>query len=249
MFEHPRLGRALGHALADDGERALMRRSQRLGYDIRTVDRAMIAWTPHGWMALGLGSFDGAQIIERLWDRMLTPRRRGAIGPRALRAEGMIAEVPVAVAIEQACGVAAYAEIDTRRCDRAIATPSTALGEDPSVWLEWHTHDVPDALVEGDALIHRMHDLRLTARTHVEGLALHLTLEGEAPADGPQRLRRAAEAFAASELGDLIGANDWLAGDRATIEGDSHEIRVSLVIPFRGLDALAEVVRGRMGGL
>jgi len=44
MFDHPRLGRALARAFDDAGERALITRSRRWGYDLRTVDRALVAW-------------------------------------------------------------------------------------------------------------------------------------------------------------------------------------------------------------
>jgi K+-sensing histidine kinase KdpD len=66
LFEHPRLGRLLARAFDDAGDQALFDRARRVGYDLRTVDRAAIAWSARTTWSAGVGAFDTRRIEAML---------------------------------------------------------------------------------------------------------------------------------------------------------------------------------------
>ncbi len=247
MFEHPRLGPALDRASDDASERALVTRSRRLGYDLRAVDLAMLAWMPDGELAVGLGAFDAARMVDLLWERLLPPRRRGASGPAVTRMEGVLQGEAVALAVQAVCGVAAWATGDTRRVDRAVLPGRP--GNDPNEMLVWHAREIPDAVLRptDGSLLRVMHDIEVRADATGDGVTVAVTLEGDVPTDGEARIRTAVGVLAESPLGAAVGAGDWLARERVTVTRDEHHLGVRVVIPWRGVDALADVLRGSVG--
>ena len=146
------------------------------------------------------------------------------------------------------CGVAALAEGDTRPVDRVLL-PGRAEPEDPSALLVWHARGMPDAVRRpmGDALVRRMHDLELTVAVHAQGLGVELVLLGDAPEDGCARLRHALDALVAGPLGEAVGAADWLREERVILVRRTDALVLRTEVPWRAVDALAEVLRGDVG--
>lgn len=246
IFDHPRLGAALSRSYDDAGERALLDRAARVGYDVRTVERALVAQTRAGELAVGLGSFDAARIVALLWERLLPPRRRGDGARGVTRVEGVLGRAPVAVAVDAACGAAAWAEGDTRLVDRVIVARASSL-DDPDAVLVAHAElgDARERELLG-ALSARASSVDATASLVDAGLALDLTLHGAfTPADLPG-LRARVAVVARSELLRAIGADAWAReGAVRTAAGDAS-LSLRVTIPWAALDALADVLRGRI---
>lgn len=252
MFDHPRLGRALARAFDDAGERALITRSRRWGYDLRTVDRALVAWEADATVTFGLSSFDTRRMVDLLWERLLPPRRRGEAGVGVTRVEGVLERDPVALAVHAACGLVAYAEVDTRKVDRVVLAPDTdasVTAGDPDAMLVWHQRGVPDAMRRAttEALFDRVADTEVTLDASDAGLRVRVRLEGEIPADSAARLRRALDVLITSPLGASCAADTWLDASHVTIAAREDAIEVSGEAPWGALDALSDVLRGRVG--
>lgn len=247
IFDHPRLGRALARSWDDAGERALIARAARVGYDVRTVERALFVETREGELAVGVGSFDAARIVERLWERLLPPRRRGDGARGVTRVEGVLGRAAVSVAVDAACGAAAWAEGDTRLVDRVITAHAPPSEADPSSVLTLHT-ELDDARARAllGALSARASSADLDGTITDAGLALSLTLRGAyTPADLPA-LRARVEAIARSDLFAALGAGAWARGDAVRTTADEGALGVQLTAPWSALDALADVLRGRV---
>jgi hypothetical protein len=247
IYDHPQLGPIVTRTFDAASERALLRRAERTGYDVRTLDRAAIAWTPEGVLYLGAGPLDGVRIGARLWERLLSPRRRTADRASNERMEGTLGYTFVAALVRSSCGVAAYAEgRATSVVDRIMAPRE---GRDPDELLVWHTRRVPSgvARVADDALARHVRELEVRVHDQPDGVRVVLRLEGPLPADAGARLRQATAALVDSPLGDLAGAVQWLTPQRLDLRQDAHELVASVIIPWRALSSLAEGLRGEVG--
>lgn len=248
LFEHPRLGAILDRAVDSAGERALIHRAGRTGYDVRTLDRVVIGWTDRGTVYLGAGSLDGRHIVSRLWDRLLSPRRRVRDRAGNERIEGVLGDTFVSALLRPACGVAAYAEGEASAAvDRIMVAQS---GRDPEALVVWHTRRVPESLAQGGgrALVHSVRELEVRVSPSMDGVRVTLSLEGPLPADAAVRLRRVVAAVVDSPLGELIGATQWLIPERLEVQERSGMLMAAVAVPWRALMGLAEVLRGEVGG-
>ena len=142
FYAHPELGSILGRTVDAAGERALVEFAQRNGYDIRALDRAAVAWTPHGVVYVGAGSFDSVRVASLLWDRLLEPRRQGHDPQGSLRAEGTLGRSTVSLLIAPACGIAAFAEGDDTRAVDRILTAGPTDPDGPEL-LAWRARQIP----------------------------------------------------------------------------------------------------------
>lgn len=263
IFQHPRLGPALARAIDDAGDQALFARARRHGYDLRTLPRAALAWRDHATFAVGLGSLDTARITALLWDRLLTPRDRHDLGDGAAHMTGRLGTTRVGLAVHGRCGVAAWSEGDARWALRALpvgrtetegAAPDT---DDPSSLLHWEQTGVPEVLSDearaDAALSQTVRRFVLDVQATPSGLALTLRLQGPLPDDAAARVETALARFRQSDLGGAIGADVWLAGahrPRVEVDTESTTTRVLTLaasVPWSGVEALADVMRGRVG--
>ncbi|MBI5517232.1 MAG: hypothetical protein HY909_25860 [Deltaproteobacteria bacterium] len=243
LFEHPRLGRALARAFDDATEEALLERARRVGYDLRTLDRALLAWGPRGTVAVALGAFDGRRITDLLWERLLTPRARGAERGGVERMEGTLVDTVVAVAVHASCGVAAWAEGDTRLVDRVLLPPESPR-EDPSAWVLWRTRELPPRAPVPRAVFDHVRWVTVRASPTNDGVRVSLHLDGALPEDTPARLRATLRAVQGSPLGESVGAPEWLHPDAVPITPEPHGVALTVDLPWRAVDALAEALRG-----
>jgi hypothetical protein len=249
IYDHPRLGPLVARTFDDAGERALIRRAERTGYDVRTLDRAAIAWTPRGAVYLAAGPLDGHHIAELLWDQLLPPRQRGTDRGGNQRLEGTLARAFVALLVAPACGVAAFAEGEgeTAAVDRVFARRADV--RDPGALLVWHTAQVPTefdrATRSALARFVRAVDVRVDARN--DGVAVELDLEGPLPDDVAERVRGALLAVIDSPLGELANAAEWLAPDRVAMRRAGRTFSLAALVPWRHLAALADALRGEVG--
>ncbi len=249
IFEHPRLGRILARAFDDAADEALFSRARRVGYDVRTVDRAALAWTPSSTWSAGLGSFDTRRIEQLLWDRLLPPRARMDENGVAVT-EGALNLTPVSLTVWNACGYVSFAEGPAGSRMNALALhPRADAPDDDDALARWHSALVPAELRARApaALLEGVHDVEVDARLHADGLDVSLRLEGALPADGSDRVRRALDVFIESPLGGSIGAVRWASHDAATIRQEGDSITVRARVPWVSLDAMADVLRGRVG--
>jgi hypothetical protein len=248
IYNHQRLGPLVARTFDAASERALIERSLRTGYDVRTLDRAAIAWTGSGTVYLASGALDTARVTATLWQRLLSPRRRARDeATSAERVEGALAHDPVALLVVPLCGAAAYAEgRDVRLVDR-IAQPND--DRDPDDLLVWHSSQVPAQLarIAPAALAASVRELDLRMHASTDGLVVTLRLEGPLPADADARIRRALHAVIDSPIGDLSGASQWLDADGTPIERAPTSLTASVTIPWRALAALADALRGEVG--
>jgi hypothetical protein len=247
IFDHPRLGVALARSWDDAAEQALIARAARVGYDVRTVERALVAETRTGELAVGLGSFDAARIVARLWERLLPPRRRvdGARG--VARIEGMLGRTEVAVAVDAACGAAAWAEGETRLVDGVIAPPTTALDDDAEAVIVGRTElDDPRAREALGPIATRTTALDLRGVLADGGLALTLHLRGTFSPEDLVALRERVTRVAQSALLRAVGADAWTAGDAVALSLDDGALALRVTVPWAALDALGDVLRGRV---
>jgi hypothetical protein len=250
IFANPRMA-ALVRAYVDDaGERAMMLRAERYGYDARTLDRAAIAWTVRGsTLFVGAGSFDGRVIAERLYDRLVGPRQRTTDPTRDARVTGELGAGPVALLVRPACSVVAYVEgregalVDRVR-SRALAS---ATDPEPAVW--WRTVRTldPGVVPQGAALMTHVRAVEVRAEPQERGLEVEVLLEGSLPEDAEPTLRRVARELAETPLGELSGAVQWSSPQRLTVRRDeSRGVRLSTVVPWGALEALASALAGRI---
>ncbi len=259
ILAHPRLGPALGRAFDDAGDQALFERARRVGYDVRTVERAMVAWRGPTTVAAGLGAFDTRRIDALLWDRLLTPRERTEEGG-VLRAWGVLGRSPAALGVWNACSFVAFAEgpgpAPLRELDRLLrprapdARPSpTSAGTDPDALALWHGDAAPAPMRDRapEALLEGVRDVELAASLDERGVRVTLRLAGALPADAEARVRRAVAALAEEPVGHAVGAAQWLRDDRVAVTVNADGLAAEALVPWAALDALADVLRGRVG--
>ncbi|MBL8601518.1 MAG: hypothetical protein JNK72_06305 [Myxococcales bacterium] len=256
LFAHPRLGRIVAQTFDDAAEDALFTRARVTGVDVRLLERALWAETAGQTLWLGAGALDGRRIAELMWERLLPPRRRDDLGPSALRFEGSLAGRAVGLAIQGQCGLAAWAEGAPRSVDAVLPTAlhDDERAPDPEVLLRWRVRGLPRETAEtgSDALQWRVQWFTLDAQVEARGVALTLRLEGPLPDDTAARLTRAVARFAESTLGGAIGADVWASGAQApSVEGPVGEGRARalvarVTVPWSGLEALGDVLRGRV---
>lgn len=198
---------------------------------MRTVERALVAQTREGELAVGLGSFDAARVVARLWERLLPPRGRGEGARGVARVEGMLGHARVAVAVDAACGAAAWAEGDTRLVDRILAARAPAPGDDSPAVLLAHA-EVGDARSREllGALASRTTSVDVEGAIADAGLALDLTLRG---AFAPQTLglRARVALITRSELLRAMGADAWARGDAVTTRAGDASLSLRLTLP------------------
>ncbi|MEZ4394171.1 MAG: hypothetical protein R3A48_24115 [Polyangiales bacterium] len=249
IFSHPRLGASLIHSVDHLAERALVERAGRVGYDVRAVERGLYAITPGGELAVGLGAFDAARIIELLWERLLPPRRRVEGRRGVTRVEGRLGRAEVTAAVDASCGVAAWSEGDARLVDRALAGSHHRVEGDD---------DTPDELVRGQITRDDRHASEalgpLTTRTRRvevvaslvdDGVALRITLRGELSSADEGALRARVRLATQSPLLRAIGATTWAADHRVEVHARDQALDLSLQVPWAGFEALSELLRGR----
>lgn len=234
---------------ADD---ALFQRARDVGYDVRLLDEAVVAWRGVARVSAGRAPLDARRVVEQLWERLLPPRERIDENVAATRLVGVLGDTPVALAVDGRCGLAVFAERDPALLDamlHAAQTPDEAPSEE---LLRWESHGAPDVLRDARGAVARgvfdvvtQTSLRVRLRDP-DGLAVTVTLRGAMPADAATRMRRALDAVIDDTLGEAIGAAEWMAPDRVRIEATRDEVTVSLTVPWRGVEALARVVRGEV---
>lgn len=248
LFEHPRLGRALARAFDDAGDQALFDRARRVGYDVRTVDRAVIAWSARTTWSAAVGTFDTRRIEAMLWERLLPPRGR-ADREGVILVEGALGREPVSLAVWNACAFVAYGEGPTGARANELALRGREGPGDDDAMVRWHGTTIPVAVQAQapETLLEGVHDVELTADVVERGAAVTLRVEGALPADASARVQRALAVFRESPLGESIGARRWASAERARVEvvGDALVLRAE--VPWVALDAMADVLRGRVG--
>jgi hypothetical protein len=249
IFTHPRLGAILARAFDDAGDQALFERARRVGYDVRTVERAMIAWRGPTTVAVGLGAFDTRRIEALLWDRLLPPRARQEMNG-VLRVWGVLGRTPTALAVWNACTLVAYAEgpdvVPMREVDRLLRPRD---GEDPDALVFWHGAGAPAVLRDRapTALLEAVYAVEIAALQEEHGVRVRLHLDGGLPGDAEARLRRALAALTEEPLGHAVGASQWLRDERVRVTVGEAWLSAEVVVPWGALDALADVLRGRVG--
>lgn len=223
-------------------------RAARLGYDLRAVERGLWALTPGGELALGLGGFDGARILDLLWERLLPPRRRSDGARGVARVEGRLGRAEVTAAVDGRCGLAAWSEGDTRLVDPALARDDDTLDDEPETRVlrgrltpgERHTGESLGPLASA------VRTVDITGDLAGHGLALTITLRGPLPHDVHPLLRVRVRRIAQSALLRAAGADAWCDDPRVRIADVEGGVAVALTIPWAAFDAIAEVLRGRL---
>lgn len=243
VFSDPRLGELVARSLDEAGETAFIRRAERDGFDVRTIERAVVVWTPRAVSYFAAGAFDAARVGDRLWERLLLPRQRRHDGPIE-RMEGLLGRSTVALLLDGGCRTAAYLEgTDTRTIDRLLVP--NAL-RDPDALLVWRARQVPEALAgQTDvAVVREVHELELHLDRAAAGLRVELRLTGAFDPSAVERVRGAVRALVGSPLGDLAGAIQWLDPSAAVASSRPNEIELRATIPWRAALAVAVALRG-----
>lgn len=237
------------HSVDHLAERALVERAEHVGYDIRAVERGLYAVTPQGELAVGLGSFDAARIVELLWERLLPPRRRVEGRRGVTRVEGRLGRAEVTAAVDASCGVAAWSEGDARLVDRALAGSERGATHDDAADNELVRGQISrDDRRTSEALgplTARTRRVEVVATLDDDGVALRVTLRGALSSADEGALRARVRLAAASPLLRAVGATTWAADDRVAVEAEDQALRLSLLVPWAGFEALAELLRGR----
>ncbi len=246
LFDHPQLGPLLSELTRDSGERALLAEAERVGVDVRTIDRALQVERGGASVSLAAGSFDARRVVDLHWERMLPPQHRGDGALGVARIEGMLGGHPVALAADAACGLLARAERDPRLVDRLLDDRRMGGAPDPPELIRWHLEGAP-AEVEGPesaALTASLRWTELRADPSADGLQVTVVLAGPLPANTPARMTRLLTAMAASPIGAAVGADDWMRPTDSAWSHEGEEWRGAFVIPWRGLRALVSLARG-----
>lgn len=254
LFEHPRLGRLLARAFDDAGDQALFDRARRVGYDVRTVDEAVVAWSARTTWSAGVGVFDTRRIEATLWERLLPPRGRDE-HRGVIRVEGTLGREPVSLALWRECALVAYGEGPTSA--RANEQAMRVAGDGGAVLssvrdealVRWHDTTIPAALDDRapTALLEGVRDVEVSAEATARGLAVTVTLEGRLPQEADAMARRALDAFEESPLGESVGAPRWAVASNVTISANDSAMTLRAEVPWTALDAMADVLRGRVG--
>lgn len=250
LFDHPQLGPLLSQLSRDAGERALLAEAERVGVDLRTIDRALQVERGGASVSLAAGPFDARRIIDLHWDRMLPPQRRGEAGPGIARIEGMLGGQAVALATDAACGLLARSERDPRLVDRLIDDRRMRPQPDPPELIRWHLEGAPAEVESPDsaALTASLRWTELRADAADDGLRVTVVLAGALPRNTPARMTRLLTTMAASPMGLAVGADDWMrpTDEAWSLEGDQW--RGAFLIPWRGLRALVSLATGAVEG-
>ncbi|MEZ4407876.1 MAG: hypothetical protein R3A52_15590 [Polyangiales bacterium] len=222
IFEHPRLGPLASRSFDDRGELALLGRADRVGFDLRTVDRALLAWKGEDFVAIGMSPFDTRRVADLLWERLLPPRRRADPGRGLSRVEGSLGGRPVAAAFDASCGLAAFAEGDPSDVDRVLSTGSrdARAPGDPTALLRWRARGVPDALraSAGGALAARVRALNVDVDATGEELTASLWLVGALDEGDVARVRAAVRRPSPPRAtGRAVGAGAWASRERVGV--------------------------------
>lgn len=246
MLTHPQLGPLLARTLDAAGEQALVQRAERTGCDVRTLERAAVAWTPHGTVYLGSGPLDGARIASLLWERLLAPRRRTTDAQHDERVEGMLVRHAVGLGVRSACGLVGFEEHEDARVLDRLWRESTM--RDPSELLVWHTSQVPPDVVHGaPTLMQQVSQLDVAVALSADGggVDVRVRLEGAFDAAARGRVQAALTALVESPLGEVTGASTWLTPeDSQGMTASPTEIVRRVEVPWRALAALADALRG-----
>lgn len=252
-FSHARLGPIVQRAFDERADEALFQRARDVGYDVRQLDEAVVAWRGLARVSAGRAPLDARRMVERLWERLLPPRERIDENVAATRLVGVLGDAPVALTVDGRCGLAVFAERDPTMLDAMLhAIEATEVAESDEL-LRWESRGAPDALRGDDVGARGVFDavtqtsLRVRLRDP-DGLAVTLSLRGAMPADVASRLRAVIDALIDAPLGEAIGAAEWLATSRVRIAATRDDVAVSFTVPWRGVEALARVVRGEVRG-
>lgn len=246
LWQHPQLGPAVRQFLGDDGEVSLLRRAERLGYDVRTLERGAVAWTEQGAVYLAAGAFDAPRVSGLFWESLLAGRRRGSEPgrPWVSRVEGPRARTYVALRVDPRCGVAGYVENERPwLLDRAQAGNDAA---DPEPLLVYQAR-APFGASPGGAvgsLVGRLRVVQVTLRPRPAGLRVALRLEGDLGADPIPRVRSVLRALLDDPLGDLLAASQWLDPERVPMERGPGTLLAAVELPWERLEAIARALRG-----
>jgi hypothetical protein len=213
----------------------------------------MVAWRGPTTVAAGLGAFDTRRIEDLLWDRLLPPRERGETTVTR-RAWGLLGRTPTALGVWNACSFVAWSEgpegVPQREVDRLLSPPAAA-GEASSeeALARWHGAASPAALRgrAPEALLEGVRDVDLAAALADDGVRVTLRLGGAIPPDAERRTRRAIAALVDEPIGHAVGAAQWLRDERVSVAVEPGGLRLEAVAPWAALEALADVLRGRVG--
>lgn len=246
LFDHPQLGPLLSLLTRDAGERALLAEAERVGVDVRTIERVLQVERGEASVSLAAGAFDARRVVDLHWNRMLPPQRRGDAGRGIARIEGMLGGRSVALATDAACGLLARSERDPRLVDRLVEPQRTGVETDPPELIRWHLEGAPVEVEnpEAAALTASLRWTELRADPTEGGLRVTIVLAGALPTNTPSRMTRLLTAMAASPMGAAVGADDWVHPTDAAWSQQGDEWSGSFVIPWRGLRALVSLARG-----
>lgn len=248
IFAHPRLGPLVSRALGDRSELELMRRADQVGYDLRTVERALITWSHDNFIAIAISSFDLPTVVERLWNRLLPPRQRATPAEGVTTLRGSLANRSVTVAFEQHCGLVVYAENAPRALDRVLGVTAREgrAPADPRALLRWRALGVASGVRVGpDAgVLARVRAMNLDVDAVDNGLSAVLTLVGPLDETDLSRLRSVARALSQSTLGRLVGAEGWMSSERLVFVRTPTGVRVSALAPWAVVESMSDVFRG-----
>ena len=243
LFSDPQVGPILTHSFDDASEAALVRRAVRDGFDVRTLDRAVIAWSPRSTAYYVAGPLDAARVSDHLWERLLLPRHRTREDSFE-RVEGTIGHHLVGLLLDGTCATAAYVEgPDTRLLDRLILANTQ---RDPDALVSWHAQQLPDGVgTQVDtALIRQVREIDVNVGRVASGLTVNLQLTGAFAPESTERVRAALRAIVTAPIGDLSGAVQWLDPDHAVQNPQPDRIVVEVIVPWRAATALAAALRG-----
>lgn len=247
MFEDPTLGEIIRHALDSQSERVLLRRAERYGYELRTLDRVAIGWAPDGTtLFFAHGAIDANAIAERLYNELLHPRRHAIDRARNERVEGPLRQLPVALLARPSCALVAYAEGPTGALvDRALGTVRST--EHDSGALFWWTtrRQLRELPPTGAALLRYVQKIEVTGDLAESGVAVRVNFSGTLPNNAELVLRATIAELAASAFGSLCGAQQWAAGERLTITQSTGELQASVVVPWGAIREGIGVLQGR----
>jgi hypothetical protein len=247
IFEHPRLGRALVRAFDDAGDRAMFERARRVGYDARTIERALIAWSARTTLFVGFSHFDTARVETSLWNQLLPPRSH-TNEHNISHTYGMLGRTSVALAISNTCNLMAYSEGPNaaRDVDQTFREQTAVHHE--NVLVHWHSETIPASVGEHtpEAVLEGVRGVDLRVQNQQEGLSLDLTLVGELPVDSEVKVRRAVTALSNSPLGEAVGTAQWANNAQLTISVTPTTLALHVLAPWNAVDALADVLSGRV---
>lgn len=241
------MGPLVQRALDAQSERVLLRRAERYGYDLRTLDRVAIGWAPDGTtLYFAHGAIDASTIADRLYSELMHPRSHAADAQRNERIEGPLRDHHVALLSRPSCALVAYAEGPTGALvDRAMGTPR-ANAQDPSSIFWWRTQRrVQDVPPSGAALLRYVEHIEIQGNLVDRGVGVRVVFAGPLPPNAESVLRAAIAELASSPLGSLCGAEQWAAGENLSITQSPAEIQVQLVLPWAAIRELLSAVQGR----